>query len=506
MTSEMRECEKVIIPPNFPNLGVGYVVKELTPEGITFARPFPCVITFGTEKIIRSGKTPKIVKELNEEYVVEFDGNKYIFNKKIWDLGYNYTVKMGRGLILFYGTRGTGKSSLMSIIAESLGYSYFLLTQDKVKSRYYGETENKFVDFFNKAIKEQPSIVLVDEADWLISARKFDSSNIVDSTRDNLIDIFLQIVQEEIMNKDNAVLIIMTTNAKPEYLDSAVLDRTKLQLAFPLPSYEAIEEMLTKDQYVYKGRTLTKREASKFLMNVGASWRGVKKFNDNPDSFSVQKDTERMRRAVSELPVRQNDLDTVKKLFEKLSVCNMNKLLVVGYQLVNVALLGVLLTEECKRAVFIFTSESSPKEIKDIAEFYNGVIFVDIDVLHDPKSLSALLDPDISVFFFSNGLNGDVYRIVSNYSNLIDVRGLFANREAKYMEALYRLVLDFYGIKTNYTDFNRLVNALKLYLPNMQFIDTTMKATYNADEIDNLMRLLKNAISSFSHSGAIPLN
>ncbi len=73
--------------------------------------------------------------------------------------------------VLLYGPPGTGKTLIAKAVASESGASFFSIQGPEIMSKFYGETEERLRDMFEKATEEAPSIIFIDELDSIAPKR-----------------------------------------------------------------------------------------------------------------------------------------------------------------------------------------------------------------------------------------------------------------------------------------------------------------------------------------------
>lgn len=124
-------------------------------------------------------------------------------------------AKIPKG-VLFYGPPGTGKTLLASAVAGETNSSFFNVTGSEFVEKYVGVGAKRVRTLFEKARKEAPSIIFIDEIDAVGAKRHLESNNEKDQTLNQLL------VEMDGFNKDSNVLIIGATN-RLDLLDEALL-------------------------------------------------------------------------------------------------------------------------------------------------------------------------------------------------------------------------------------------------------------------------------------------
>ncbi len=76
-----------------------------------------------------------------------------------------------KGIIL-HGPPGTGKTLIAKALANETGARFYSVSGPEVYSKWYGKSEESLRNVFEEAIKNAPSIVVVDELDALVPRRE----------------------------------------------------------------------------------------------------------------------------------------------------------------------------------------------------------------------------------------------------------------------------------------------------------------------------------------------
>ncbi|MDB3312881.1 cell division protein FtsH [Clostridioides difficile] len=147
-------------------------------------------------------------------------------------------AKIPKG-VLFYGPPGTGKTLLASAVAGETNSSFFNVTGSEFVEKYVGVGAKRVRTLFEKARKEAPSIIFIDEIDAVGSKRHLESNNEKDQTLNQLL------VEMDGFNKDSNVLIIGATN-RLDLLDEALLrpGRFDRHIHIGAPNYHTRFEIL----------------------------------------------------------------------------------------------------------------------------------------------------------------------------------------------------------------------------------------------------------------------
>ena len=151
-------------------------------------------------------------------------------------------IKMGAKIpkgILFYGPPGTGKTLLASAIAGESDSSFFNVTGSEFVEKYVGVGAKRVRTLFEKARKEAPSIIFIDEIDAIGARRHSESNNEKDQTLNQLL------VEMDGFNKDDNIIIVGATN-RLDLLDEALLrpGRFDRHIRINSPNYHSRYEIL----------------------------------------------------------------------------------------------------------------------------------------------------------------------------------------------------------------------------------------------------------------------
>ncbi len=117
--------------------------------------------------------------------------------------------------ILLYGPPGTGKTLLARAIAHETEASFYSVSAPEIVNKYYGESEKKLRELFDKAQKDSPSIVFIDEIDAIAAKRE----EVQGETEKRIVAQLLTLMDG--LNKNRKMVVIAATN-RPDALDEAL--------------------------------------------------------------------------------------------------------------------------------------------------------------------------------------------------------------------------------------------------------------------------------------------
>jgi SpoVK/Ycf46/Vps4 family AAA+-type ATPase len=133
-------------------------------------------------------------------------------------------LDQARGVALFHGPSGTGKTLAAVAIARELGVQVLRIDLSRVVSKYIGETEKNLAAAFAEA-ERSGAVLLFDEADALFGKR----SDVRDA-HDRYANAEMSYLRQRI--EAFSGLAILTTNAR-QNIDEAFVRRLRFVVRFP---------------------------------------------------------------------------------------------------------------------------------------------------------------------------------------------------------------------------------------------------------------------------------
>ncbi len=174
-------------------------------------------------------------KEAKEELkeIVEF----LKFPKKFHDLG----AKIPRGVLLL-GSPGTGKTLMARAIAGEANVPFFNISGSEFVEMFVGVGASRVRSLFEKAKKESPCIIFIDEIDAVGRRRGSGLGGSHDEREQTLNQI---LVEMDGFEATNNVIVVAATN-RPDVLDPALLrpGRFDRQVVIDKPDLKDREEIL----------------------------------------------------------------------------------------------------------------------------------------------------------------------------------------------------------------------------------------------------------------------
>lgn len=261
---KLKPCNLVVVETPTGGMAVGGAWRDavaltgtrLFGGTVVLCRPDPCFVTRYT-RVVPMKKTRYAVERLQHNVVVTVEHGRsverLVYPIRVWDtiesvLKRLFTSKPPQQGFLFYGPPGTGKTSLAELIARMYGLSVVRITPTNVLSKWVGESERNLYVLLKEGESLEPSVVLVDDCEWLFRSRELKASSTTGQIELTLTNILLDSIEDYFVN-DKKVLVLATTNAPLELIDPALLRSGRLgkPIHVPLPDYEAVYEFLVRE-------------------------------------------------------------------------------------------------------------------------------------------------------------------------------------------------------------------------------------------------------------------
>jgi SpoVK/Ycf46/Vps4 family AAA+-type ATPase len=186
---------------------------------------------------------PDEVEQRMEDLVITTD-QAYIIEKIRHAIGQRDVLLRHRihevGKLLFVGPPGTGKTSLALAMSSTLHMPVLEVRISMITSQYLGETSKNIDRIFELAKKISPSILFIDEFDFVAKSRVTDDHGAMKRAVNSLLKNI-----DRVSLIKNGVLLICATN-HPQLLDEAAWRRFDEVVEFPLPDQTMREEILKK--------------------------------------------------------------------------------------------------------------------------------------------------------------------------------------------------------------------------------------------------------------------
>jgi len=144
------------------------------------------------------------------------------------------------GKLLFVGPPGTGKTSLALAMSRTMHMPVLEVRLSMITSQFLGETSKNIDRIFELAKKLSPSILFIDEFDFVAKSRTADDHGAMKRAVNSLLKNI-----DKINLVKNGVLLIGATN-HPQLLDEAAWRRFDEVIEFSLPDEEMRKHILMR--------------------------------------------------------------------------------------------------------------------------------------------------------------------------------------------------------------------------------------------------------------------
>jgi hypothetical protein len=209
--------------------GLAYLIRE---SGVAqAAEPESSGMrTEGEKKIFALAGRP-MLEQFLREHVIDIIENADRYRK----LGIDFP-----SAILLHGPPGCGKTFAVERLVEYLGWPSFSIDSTSIGSPYIHETSRKVAEVFERAIKDAPSVLTIDEMEAYLADREMGAGS--SHHRVEEVGEFLRRIPEAIANR---VLVIAMTN-RIEMIDPAILRRGRFDhvIEVGMPSREEVDGLL----------------------------------------------------------------------------------------------------------------------------------------------------------------------------------------------------------------------------------------------------------------------
>ncbi|MCA9485334.1 MAG: CDC48 family AAA ATPase [Nanoarchaeota archaeon] len=141
--------------------------------------------------------------------------------------------------VLLHGPPGTGKTLLAKAVATETDSTFFSIAGPEIMSKYYGESEKHIREIFEKAEKNAPSVIFIDEIDSIAPNR-----DEVSGEAERRIVSQLLTTMDGLKGRGNVVVIAATN--RPNSIDPALRrpGRFDREIAINPPSRDGRREIL----------------------------------------------------------------------------------------------------------------------------------------------------------------------------------------------------------------------------------------------------------------------
>ena len=202
----------------------------------------------GTEAPVKETKPAKKIATGNIRFddIAGLETAKEAFREKVVlpfehpEIYEKFGKKAGGGILL-YGLPGTGKTMFAEAASNEVNALFIPVKCSDIKSKWYGESEQKVKDIFKKARKAERAIIFFDEFE-AIGAKRTDSS---DNGNNDLVPQILAEMQGVGSSLSKSTIVVIAATNKPWSIDSAFMrpGRFDEKIYIPLPDKVARKKL-----------------------------------------------------------------------------------------------------------------------------------------------------------------------------------------------------------------------------------------------------------------------
>jgi len=334
--------------------------------------------------------------------------------KKYGDMG----ARITKG-ILFYGPPGTGKTLTAKAIAGEAGVPFFSASGSDFIEMYVGVGARRVRTLFEKAKKNAPCIVFIDEIDAIGSIRGTSNNSEKDQTINALLDAMDGF-------KNNTGIIVIAATNRLDSLDPALTrsGRFDRKIAIGLPDLEDRKELI--DIYVKNKRLSSEISLEELAkITIGFSGADIETLLNEATILTVNRDKKIVgKEEIDDAYFRMLMQGDKKKNRKEV---NKDDLELVAYHEAAHALTAKLLTENDVHKVTIIPSTSGAGGVtfnipKKMGLFTKRDIMNDIKVSYAGRVGEFLLRGDEDLI--TTGASQDIKKATQDIDNLFNIYGM----------------------------------------------------------------------------------
>lgn len=344
-----------------------------------------------TEKNENNDSNPRVsfnevagLNEVKEELyeVIDFISNPDKYKK----MG----AKLPKGL-MFYGPPGTGKTLLAQAIAGESGASFINTCGSEFVEKYVGIGAKRVRTLFEKAKRQAPAVIFIDEIDAIGAKRTNESNNEKDQTLNQLL------VEMDGFNSNETIIVIGATN-RLDLLDEALLrpGRFDRQIYVGNPDVKAREEIL---EVHFKNKPIEKSIKIKSIAKKTPGMSGAHLANIANEAAILA--VRNRKNNISDIEINEAIEKVIAGLERKNAVISDIEKKKVAYHEAGHALIGKILDTDCISKVSIIPRGKALGYTMQIPEEDRYLITTDelyskIKVLFGGRAAEQLMFNEIS--------------------------------------------------------------------------------------------------------------
>ena len=140
--------------------------------------------------------------------------------------------------VLFYGPPGTGKTLIAKAVSQEANANFFIINGPEIMSKFYGDSERNLKGIFDRAERNSPAIIFIDELDSIAPKR----SEVTGEVERRVVSQLLTLLDG--MKGREGVIVIGATN-RIDAIDPALRrpGRFDTEIRFKVPNKKARNEI-----------------------------------------------------------------------------------------------------------------------------------------------------------------------------------------------------------------------------------------------------------------------
>jgi hypothetical protein len=481
---------------------MGCVVRGVKPE-LEDASTDACIVYRGTTVRVANVSRVQVLEQDEETTIVKHGGKVYVYpTRVIREIENEYIKPIAQGQsplnpgLLLIGQPGVGKTSMIEILADSVGFNKIKVISTQVLDKYVGESERKLERIIERAIEEEPSVVIIDDVEWLIRGREMSGES--EGWRYSLFQVLADGI-DRIRNEQRAVLIAASTNINPEVVDIAMRRHGRFgePKVIPPPTPNMVAKWITyAAQYVPWIKELANREGldkvREFAMRAAYGGNSMTEIENALEKWWLEKDekpksltspTSGFRRVFMSKLVQNDVTECIKNTVDMIVEASGKVILrpVINIMQGAEALLEALLANSLtmlKQVALVPTDSMKVRETLTMAKLLGASVIVNEWSIIERYPVDVLEAP-VPVFIATT--------VPQPYASSLPVINLFpCTTPTKTMQiqdalqTLVRVAAEYYGVHTDErkpirlgTEVSDAVHLVKLaqLMRNMKFPD-----------------------------------
>lgn len=175
------------------------------------------------------GGLEKLKQEIYEMVILPLM-NPDLFSSISTDGSKSKLVTHPKGVLL-YGPPGTGKTMMAKAIAKDCGATFINVRLSTLQNKWFGESNKLVGALFSVAKKLQPTIIFIDEMDFVLGKRTGSDHEITGGMKAQFMSLW-----DGLTSDDNTQFIVLGATNQPFNIDKAILRRLPRQFLFELPN------------------------------------------------------------------------------------------------------------------------------------------------------------------------------------------------------------------------------------------------------------------------------